>query len=70
MAHWVNALAAKPDNLSSIPSHMIEGENWLLPSDLNIGFPSTKISKYSNYFRGCLGHPQVLKSLILSWLRP
>lgn len=38
MAHWVNALAAKPDNLSSIPNHMIE-ENWLLPSDLNTGFP-------------------------------
>lgn len=41
VAHWVNALAAKPDNLSSIPCHMIEGENWLLPSDLNTGFPPT-----------------------------
>lgn len=30
MAHWVKALAAKPDNLNSILSHMIEGENQLL----------------------------------------
>lgn len=47
MAHWVKALATKPDDPSWIPRmHMVEGENELLQVVLSLYTNTKYTSKY------------------------